>query len=127
MIPRPECNCPACKGVEMTNTLHVNCTCPICVPTKPYFTQPGTLIVPNSMEPISVPIDGTVPLGPTVYSPFLSTPVVNYGWSCPKCQCVYAPSVSECYRCNSSSSNPGVSYVNGTTVTFTTTNPLQEK
>lgn len=30
------------------------------------------------------------------------SPIIQYGWVCPKCGSVYAPHTSECSRCSSS-------------------------
>lgn len=37
---------------------------------------------------------------PPTYNLPSSWPFLQQGWQCPKCQCIYAPTIPECYRCN---------------------------
>ncbi len=60
---------------------HSNCACPLCCPEK-YASGNPPLVFPNDSIPVKPPI--------------------SYGWCCPKCESIYAPSIAKCWTCGPS-------------------------
>lgn len=86
MIPIPGCGCHVCvSGLHTTITTSGQSWI-----NTPYFSKP-VIVPPGSIG------SGTLKIPAEV----AALPENRYGWICPLCDCVFAPSVSNCLSCNS--------------------------